>query len=174
MAVDIFATFVASRPNIAIGETTLDPRSKGIVIQSISLGVENQVNIGSATGGAGVGKATFNPLLITKVADASSPLFALALFSGTHYDTVTFDFFTSGSGGAQQKPSPIYSIACKMVAVSKIELSTSQSDDVITEEITLQYGAIQIRTKPMNKDGTLGKEVMTQWSKVKNNNTFDV
>jgi type VI secretion system secreted protein Hcp len=174
MAVDIFATFAGqSIPAIQIPETALHPLSKGVEILSISMGLENQTTIGGTSGGAGSGKATFNPIVMTKRVDTTTPPLTMALVSGGRYDTVTFDFFMSGAPQAKAS-GPIYTIACKMVFVSKIQQSVSQGDDIIIEEITLQYGAIQIKSKPLNKDGTLGKEVIMQWSKVKNNNSFDV
>lgn len=172
MAVDIFATFAGpSTPAILIPETTLDTRTKGIRIISVSMGLENQTTIGGTSGGAGSGKATFDPIIITKIVDAISPPLALALVSGARYDTVTFDFFMAGTSKANV---PIYTIACKMVFVSKIQQFVTQDDASIAEEITLQYGAVQLKSKPLNKDGTFGKDVVMQWSKVKNNATFEV
>ncbi len=172
MAIDIFATFSGpSHAQIAIPDSPLDPRSKGIRLESFLMGLENQTTIGGTSGGAGSGKATFEPIVISKAIDAQTPALAYALVSGSRYDTVTFEFFTAGGA---KSPGPIYSIACRLVMINKIQQAISQGDDTLIEEITLQYGAFQIKSRPINKDGMLGKEVMSQWSKVKNNSTFDV
>jgi type VI secretion system secreted protein Hcp len=174
MAIDIFAVFTNPiSAQIGIPESTSDPRSKGIRVLSFSMGVENKVNIGSSSGGAGAGKATFHELIFTKAIDTTSPALLYALTTGAHYDTVTFEFHNTAAGQTKG-PGLVYSLACKMAVISKIEQSVSQGDEMLTETVILQYGAIQIKTRTQNKDGTFGKEIMAQWSKVKNNATFDV
>jgi hypothetical protein len=72
MAVDAFIWFknasVGSTPE---GETTDDlfSREKAFEIKDFSFGVENPTTIGSATGGAGTGKARFNEFTIKRTID---------------------------------------------------------------------------------------------------------
>src|SRR5215207_9231737 len=51
-------------------------------VQSFSLGATSNTTIGSATGGAGVGKVSFNSLKITKKIDVSSPALFQRLAAG--------------------------------------------------------------------------------------------
>ena len=46
-------------------------------------------SIGSASSGAGAGKATFNEFVLTKALDGTSPLLFKALFSGAHFTRAT-------------------------------------------------------------------------------------
>ena len=59
-----------------------------IEIESFSFGAENTVTIGSATGGAGVGKARFQEFTVEKAVDSTTPRLLKSLAMGTHFATV--------------------------------------------------------------------------------------
>jgi type VI secretion system secreted protein Hcp len=66
------------------GESTHVGHLKEFEIKDFSFGVENPTTIGSATSGAGAGKAKFNEFTITKTADKASPIFFKSCASGQH------------------------------------------------------------------------------------------
>jgi len=53
-----------------------------IPVQSFSVGLSNTVTLGSASGGAGAGKATFQDMTVTVPVDASFPVLSIAVARG--------------------------------------------------------------------------------------------
>src|SRR5438093_915744 len=77
MAVDAFIWFeeAGAGGKLPLGET-LDKKyseHKAFEIKDFSFSIENPSTIGSATSGAGAGKAKFNEVEITKTPDKASP-----------------------------------------------------------------------------------------------------
>jgi type VI secretion system secreted protein Hcp len=132
--------------------------------------VENKLSIGSATGGAGAGKASFNPIEIVHAVGPASPGLFLILCMGGHFDTVSFEFV--GAGGAPGQSKLLYVINCKMVAISKIEQAITDGDDTLAETITLQCGAIQVSYMP--SDAKAASQSPSMWSSIRNTNSFEV
>ncbi len=60
-----------------------------IDLDSFKFGFHNPTTIGSITGGAGTGKATFDALSVTAAAGAASPLLFYVLATNAPYDTAT-------------------------------------------------------------------------------------
>src|ERR1051326_2199238 len=58
---------------------------KAFEIKEFSFDVEHAHTIGSATGGAGVGKIKFNEFTIKKTTDKASTMFFLDCILGIHY-----------------------------------------------------------------------------------------
>src|SRR4051812_12974665 len=58
-------------------------------IEDFSFDIEQTLNIGSQSTGAGAGKVTFNAYLITRKIDKSSPIFFEKACSGTPFQNVT-------------------------------------------------------------------------------------
>src|ERR1041385_2190139 len=78
--------------------TSTDEHFKGAFeIKDWSFGVENPTTIGSATGGAGSGKAKFNEFTIKKTTDQASPLFFRSCAAGTHFPKI--ELFCRKAGG---------------------------------------------------------------------------
>src|SRR5215475_5837191 len=102
MACDSFIWFVENKPSgmLAVeGETKDEYYRKGgqglqgdpnpaFEISSWSFGIENATSIGSATSGAGSGKAKFNEFQIKKVCDFATPAFFRNCVAGAHYKKV--------------------------------------------------------------------------------------
>src|SRR5580698_7465950 len=104
MAFDAFLNFIpAGAADAIVGEST-DTQFKGwFEIKEFSFGIENTVNITSASTGAGAGKAEFKEFTIKKQTDKASPSLALTCGSGGHYELVQLRLRKSGvkaSGGA--------------------------------------------------------------------------
>src|SRR5260221_672264 len=58
-----------------------------LTLDSYQFGFVNATTIGSATSGAGAGKATFNELTVTDPLSGASPQLFAALVAGGHYQT---------------------------------------------------------------------------------------
>lgn len=104
---------------------------------AMEVGAENNINIGSISGGGGAGKATFKALSITKLADETSSVLLEKLLTGSHFDDVTI---TAGN----------VVIDLKLVLVQALTFSASRcspqsgtSCNPQEEEIILQFGALK-------------------------------
>ncbi len=75
-------------PSAIQGESVDRDFPQAIEIESFSFGAENVTTIGSATGGAGAGKAKFQEFTIEKAVDSTTPRFLKTLAMGTHFANV--------------------------------------------------------------------------------------
>jgi len=142
-------------------------------LQAWSFGLSQDVKIGSASGGVGAGKVTFEQFKVTKAIDKSSPSFFLTCCNGGHFGTVSLMIRKSGTDPKQS--GGIYlQFDFKLVFVSNI--AWSHADPAPTEEITFDYGALKITYKKQDPKGILvappdGGQAM--WSRILNNTDFD-
>jgi len=175
VAFDAFLFFSVKGDNAVDvkGETQDKTYAGAFEISEFSFGAENTLSIGSATTGAGAGKATFKEFTVKKFVDKSSPYLLMTLGSGGHYKKV--QLFLRKSGSAAGTSGKAYlSFAFGLVAVKSIEWSGSSGDDVPTETVIFEYGELAVGYKPQEKGGTLGATVPGLWSKLNNTNTPDI
>lgn len=168
MAVDYFLVLDG-----VTGETT-DGNMKGaIALQSFSYGVSNTTTIGSATGGAGGGKASFDHFTITKSVDSASTVIFQNCASGKHYKKATLT--CRKAGGDTSKPGQEYFVVdFGTVFVVGYQHAGSSGDDAPQETITFAYGAVKETYKSQKPDGTLSGKVEFGWSQIKNMQSTDV
>src|ERR1700733_7831253 len=73
-------------------------------IDDFSFDIEQVLNVGSQSSGAGAGKVTFNPFQITKKIDsASTQLFQMAI-NGEAIKSISCSFYSERSNGARSEP----------------------------------------------------------------------
>lgn len=173
MAFDAFVSFKPAGGHEKIEGESTDAQFKGwFEIKEFSFGIENTLNITSASSGAGAGKADFKEFTIKKQTDKASPSLTLTCGMGGHYEEVQLRLRKSGgktSGGAGD----VYlAYDFKLVAVKSIEWSGSSGDDVPEETVVFEYGAMRIGYRPQNMDGTLGNIVERSWNKLTNNQSY--
>jgi len=151
-------------------------------IDDFSFDIEQVLNIGSSSSGAGAGKVTFNPFQITRKSDRASPKLFMMCCTGEHFQMVSLYLRRAGGqggiGGGATASSGFtflrYDFA--LVAVKTISWSGSDGDEAMKEEVTFEYGALQIQYVQQNADGTpmtsaTGK-TMGSWNRVNNNASF--
>ncbi|HEY1065114.1 MAG TPA: type VI secretion system tube protein Hcp [Pirellulales bacterium] len=174
MSFDAFLKF--SGEGVAAQKITGESQDEGmrggwLEIDSFEFGIENKLNLGSGSGGAGAGKATFKEFKIQKKTDSASPALVLTCCLGGHYDQVDLALRKSGAmAGKSGGPYLVY--AFKMVAIGGVDWSGSSGDDVPTESVIFQYGAIKMTYKPQDATGKLGTAIETIWSVTKNAQMF--
>ncbi len=174
MAFDAFLKFESKMIKDDLKGESRDQAYVGWVeIASFSFGYENQINIGSASGGAGAGKATFKEFVIHKRVDSVTPALIKALCLGQHFDTVHLHLRNAGAASKVVSEAFIQ-VQMKLVAVKDVEFSGSDGDDRPLEQVTFQYGAIQFGYRPQDATGKIGAEKTAIWSRVKNAATLDV
>ena len=138
-----------------------------------SFGVTQEVNVGSGSGGIGAGKVVFDSFKVTKAIDKASQSFFKTCCSGGHYKDAILLVRKAGSGaGGKTSGEPYLKFEFKMVFVSNI--SWANAEPAPTEDITFDYGALQIAYSPQKPDGALDTPIMSSWSRVKNSSEFAV
>ncbi len=166
MAFDAFMYFPGAKIEGETQDETMKAE-KATEILSFEIGAENNINIGSISGGGGAGKATFKELTITKKTDtASAELFA-KLCEGKHFDDMIIELRRSG-GMAGKSGDGFLKWEFKLVMLQDISWSGADGDDVCEETIVIQYGAMKVSYRKQKQDGSMEQPKTAEWSRVKN------
>ena len=144
------------------------PNAVAVVeLRSFSLSAENPVTIGSTTGGAGAGKARFNPLLVEKAVDRLSPSLFMISASGAHFPTVQI-FVRKAGGSAPQGAKPYLAYEFSMVYVTQVAWSGGGGDEAPAEQVTFNYGALTLGYYSQTSDGSFDTLTKLGWSQITN------
>ena len=181
--------FDAKSDTLAQGKDPLQTLTAGSVfeIDDFSFDIEQILNIGSQSSGAGAGKVTFNPFQITRKTDKASPIFFMMCCAGQHFSQVTLCLRRAGggsgsSGGDATGGSATATMSSgttflrfdfALVAVKTISWSGSDGDESPKEEVTFEYGALMVQYLQQDVSGVgQGSAVAGSWNKVYNNNSY--
>lgn len=145
---------------------TLTPYGEGATpivfpVESFGYSVEQTLNIGSQSTGAGAGKITFNPFSITRLVDAYSPKLLVLCASGTPYKTAVL----SVTAAKAAQPLAVYTM--KLVAIKTLSTAGSQHGGPLMETVTFEYGGLQIQTDIPTANGTNLSSPLG-WNRVRN------
>jgi len=146
-ASDIFIRFVNPAGGLPsyTGDSTHE-QFKGadgwFAVNAVSFGMENQTTIGSASGGAGAGKAKALPVSCVKLPNSASAALFTACAIGGHWDTAEIVF--TKPVPSSNKTVVHMRLELKLVMVSNLAVQMSSGDDAPTETATLQYAAQRI------------------------------
>ncbi len=178
MAFDAFFYFTASADQSKVPGETQDEGfkdKKAFELISFSMGAENNINIGSSSGGGGAGKATFKEFSFTKKTDLGSPGLFQQLTVGRHFEEAIVELRRSG-GSTDKSGATFMKFSFKHVMVQDIEWSGSDGDDICEESVTLQYGAMKVEYIPQKADGSMdsSNSKLAEWSRVKNTAQYAV
>ena len=158
-----------------------DAKHKGdIDVLNFHWGLTNATTIGSATSGAGAGKAKFNEFTIIKQTDAATPALFKACASGQHLQSASL--IIRKAGGTQLeyltiKFGTVFVVSIKsrgpkspmLPAGDELQEATSSADLLPTEEITFVYGTLHVQYQPQGSDGAArGGPVLAGWDQVLN------
>jgi type VI secretion system secreted protein Hcp len=154
------------------GETTTGNTPGAIAVSGFEWGAENKMTIGSASGGAGAGKATLNELTIEKPVDSTSPALFGMLGAGTKI---------SGMELVARKPGPAGSAPIYMRYTFQLAFVTSQTqtgssgDEGIQEKLTFAYGAVKQTYVKLGTTGApVGPNVFGSWNQVMNSSSMAI
>jgi type VI secretion system secreted protein Hcp len=177
MAIDVFAIFTQADGTVISGESQVNltlPGSLGggtvsqpIELASFTFEVENDLNIGSAASGAGAGKATFEPITVTRNLDVASPTLFQLCASGTHLKQV--DFVVRRSGG-QGGGNPFLRFTFSTVFIQNITWNASTGSDKPQETLNLEYGQVAITYLEQQNNSPTS----ASWSQVTNSSAPSV
>jgi type VI secretion system secreted protein Hcp len=150
-----------------VGETADREFPGAIEIESFSFGAENATTIGSATGGAGAGKATFQEFTVEKAVDSTTPRLLKSLAMGSHFATVELIARRTGGAGSVTPMRTLF----QTVFITKQEQSGSRGEDM-HEKLTFTYGGIaQASVSPKSP---IKPDTFASWSVITNTPIKDV
>ncbi len=133
-------------------------------IEDFSFDIEQTLNIGSQSTGAGAGKVTFNPFSITRKIDRSSPILFKLACSGTPFQEVALGLRKSSGGTVSGRIYLVFRF--KLVAVKTI--SWSYDDESPKETVTFEYGGLQVHYSQQQPNGDMAPALAGGWNRVKN------
>ncbi len=154
----------------ATGQTASGVSKAGQIfeIEDYSFDIEQTLNIGSQSSGAGAGKVTFNPFSITRKIDCASPILFNMACSGTAFQQVILALRKSAGAGAGSTSSGVIFLRFDFRLVAVKTISWSHDDESPKETVTFEYGAMVIRYCQQNANGTLQPVVPGGWNRVTN------
>lgn len=121
------------------GDSTVQGHEGEIELLGVSFKVTNPVSIGSASGGAGSGKASFSEIVVTKRVDKASPKLFLATAMATHYPQALITFFDTNKKGQLLLR---FTIELTLVFVSSYQ--DGGNLDGLSESISFSVGQIKL------------------------------
>jgi len=185
MAIDSYVVFIPYTGDPLYSESQVDmslnkeelatdlvpfsTKSQLFEVEDYSFDIEQALNIGSQSSGAGAGKVTFNPFSITRKIDRSSPVLFDMACSGTAFKQVSLALRKSvGGTPIQGQPSGqiFLRFDFKLAAVKTI--SWSHDDESPKETTTFEYGGMLIRYCQQQPSGKLNASIPGGWNRVKN------
>jgi type VI secretion system Hcp family effector len=168
MAVDAYLNFTKYDGSTLTSESQNTVHPGWTELLDYSFDIEQVLNIGSASTGAGAGKVTFNPFSITRKMDVNSPILLQMCCSGTAFKQVDLAFRKASGGANSAANGQDYLVfTFKLVAVRT--MSWTEGDAGPSEVVTFEYGALDMSYRKQNADGTYAtKPVFGGWNRVKN------
>lgn len=136
-----------------------------------SFSLENKLNIGPHTSGAGSGKAEFEVFTVKKQVDTASPHLYVACGRGAHFSNVDLKLFkATGSGTSTSGTNLFLHWTFNMLAVEKVEWSYAEESP--EETVTFRFGACKVIYYKQNDKGALTKQGEGIWNQIANSTDF--
>jgi type VI secretion system secreted protein Hcp len=172
-ATDYFMRIDPVTPTDQIQGESVDQTYKGYIqLKSFSFDVENATTVGSATGGAGAGKAKLGELTVEKNVDSTTPQLLQRLAQGSHFAGIEIVARKAGGAGAAPAANPT-SYYFSMAFPTSQEQSGDAGDDAPQEKLTFAYGGIGQKVNKPGPGGAAGTSVFGSWSQITNSATLD-
>ena len=133
-------------------------------IEEFSFGIEQTLNIGSQSTGAGAGKVTFNPFSITRKIDRSSPTLLQMSCAGQPFKEVVLGLRKSAGGTVTGRMYLVFRF--KLVAVKTINWSNDEESP--KETVEFEYGGLQVHYSQQDPDGSMRTAIPGGWNRVFN------
>ena len=132
------AVQTAGAPGPVVQGESLDAffRGRGAIdLISFDWSAENPTTVGSATGGAGTGKAKLNRLTVEKRVDSASAALFQRMASGLHFPSMELFVRRAGATGAGH-------LKYRFTLVFVSSVSPSGDGEEMRERVTFEYGAV--------------------------------
>lgn len=177
MAIDAYLYFVTQDGKVLPGETQLaaplpNPFRRPDIsastvptrLVSYSFDIQQTLNIGSQTTGAGAGKVNFNPVTIVKNIDVNSPTLFSMCCSGTPFKNVDILLLRAGGKG----PVLYAGYGLGLVAIKTIARAGDTGEDTGTETVTFECGQLSVGYARQLNTGEADTFHYQTWDRVKN------
>lgn len=135
--------------------------------QDWSFSLENTLNIGSHTMGAGAGKAEFETFTIKKQVDKASPHLLEACGRVCHFNNVLLKVRKS-TGSATGKTNNYLTWTFHMLAVESVEWAAGE--EAPEETVKFKFGVCKMDYNLQDDEGNLTPAGQGIWNQVDNNN----
>jgi type VI secretion system secreted protein Hcp len=143
------------------------PGDNGIFeVVAYSFAIDQTLNIGSQSTGAGAGKVAFNPLSITLRIDKASPILFQMASSGTPFQEVSL--------ALRKDPNGVIFLVFNFKLVAVKTIAWAGASEEAQEAVTFEYGGLQLFYGPQTADGKLTKTVAGGWNIVSNKADTDI
>lgn len=177
MAIDAYLFFITQDGKVLPGTSQLaaplpnpfkrpeiSPGTVPTQLASYSFDIQQTLNLGSQTSGAGAGRVTFNPLTITKNIDANSPTLFSMCCSGTTFRNVDLVLVRSGGKG----PVLYAGYGFGLVAIKTIARAGGNGEDTGMETVTFEFGQLSVGFAKQLNTGEADTFHYQTWDRVKN------
>lgn len=148
----------------AAGQKSKDGGCGLFEVEDYSFDIEQVLNIGSQSSGAGAGKVAFNPFSFSRKIDCASSHFFQKACSGTPFAQVGLGL-RKGSGGSASG-AMFLAFTFKLVAVKTV--AWAHDDESPKETVTIEYGALNIQYCQQKPNGSMCAIQYGGWNRVKN------
>ena len=133
-------------------------------VEDYSFDIEQVLNIGSQSSGAGAGKITFNPFSITRKIDIVSPLLFQDACTGSPIKNMALGLRKSTGG----KSAGVFFLVFTFKLVAVKTISWAHDDESPKETITFEYGGLVVQYAQQKADGSLLPPIVRGWNRVRN------
>jgi type VI secretion system secreted protein Hcp len=152
MAVDMFIKIADIK-----GESSDDKHKDEIDVLAWSWGLSQSGTLHSGTGG-GAGKVNVQDLSLTKWVDLSSPNLLKFCCSGKHLKEAILTVRKAGD-----KPVEYIKMTLSPVLITSVSTGGSGGEDRLTENVTLNFGAVKFEYTSQKPDGSPDKTIPMGW-----------
>jgi type VI secretion system secreted protein Hcp len=148
----------------AIQGETLDAtfrQQKAIELISFDWSAENTVSIGSASGGAGAGKAKLNRLTVEKRVDSASAALFQRVATGLHFPSMELFVRRGGATGPGH-------LKYRFATVFVSSVRPSGDGEQMRERVTFEYGSVAQSYTQQTATGAAGTVFAAGWNQLAN------
>lgn len=114
-------------------------------------------------GGGGSGKVNVSDISITKYVDKSTPALMRSCCNGEHFDNAALIVRKAG-----KEPLDYLSVLMEKVLVTSVSSGGSGGEDLLTENVTLNFAKFECKYVPQKEDGTGDASIDLNWNIEKN------
>lgn len=153
MAVDMFLKFSSIK-----GDSQVSGHEDEIEILGWSWGANQSGTMHRGTGG-GAGKVSVNDLSISKYVDRATPNLWKLVCNGKHEDEAVLTIRKAGGDA----PVDYLKITLTKVLVTNMTTGGSQGEELISENVTLNFATFKLEYTPQQDDGSAGAAIDAGW-----------
>lgn len=157
MATDMFLKLADIK-----GESIDDKHAGETEVLSWSWGMSQTGTTHTGTGG-GAGKVSVQDISVTKHVDSGSPTLFLACCTGKHFKEGLLTVRKAG-----EKPLEYLKITMKDILITGVHTGGTESDERLTENVTLNFAEFKVEYTPQKTDGSGGAAIEASYHIAKN------